>query len=68
MDFDCLPFDRSAADAYGVIRANLEAKGTPIGGNDLLIAAIALSRQLTIVTADVDEFRRVEGLAVENWA
>ncbi|HQU41249.1 MAG TPA: hypothetical protein PK867_00495 [Pirellulales bacterium] len=39
----------------------------PIGAHDLLIATIALSRQLTVVTANTDEFQRVPGLAVENW-
>jgi tRNA(fMet)-specific endonuclease VapC len=67
-NFECLQFDRQAAEAYGGIRAGLESKGTPIGGNDLLIAAVAYSRDLTVVTGDIKEFCRVDGLAVENWA
>ena len=52
---------------YGRIRADLERKGTPIGQNDLWIAAHALALDLTLVTDDMAEFRRVEGLRVENW-
>lgn len=60
-----LDFDVDAA--YGRLRARLEASGTPIGPNDMLIAAQALSRGLVVVTDNVDEFRRVKGLKVENW-
>jgi tRNA(fMet)-specific endonuclease VapC len=49
------------------IRAVLEAAGTPIGPNDLLIAAHALSLGATLVTDNLREFARVPGLAVENW-
>ncbi|MEM7300170.1 MAG: type II toxin-antitoxin system VapC family toxin [Pseudomonadota bacterium] len=52
---------------YGSIRADLERKGTLIGGNDLLIAAHAVSQNLTLVTANQSEFSRVTGLNVENW-
>ena len=62
-----LDFDLRAADAYGRVRAQLEAFGTPIGPNDMLIAAHALSRGLTVVTDNTTEFRRVKGLKVENW-
>ncbi|MBI2929191.1 MAG: type II toxin-antitoxin system VapC family toxin [Verrucomicrobia bacterium] len=65
--FTSLPFDDPAAEAYGRIRAELEAAGTPIGPNDLLIAAIALSRQVTVVTRNSSEFSRVPGLQCENW-
>jgi tRNA(fMet)-specific endonuclease VapC len=51
----------------GAIRAELEASGTSIGGNDLLIAAHACAVGATIVAANADEFRRVRGLKVENW-
>lgn len=61
------PFDDVAAHAYGELRAALEAKGRPIGGNDMLIAAQALVLGAVLVTANVDEFSRVEGLVVENW-
>lgn len=56
---------------YGIIRADLEVKGTPIGGNDLLIAAhvvsLAQAGDWLLVTANLREFQRVEGLKVENW-
>ena len=62
-----LPFDEKAATEYGDIRATLEKHGTPIGANDLLIAAHARSLQLTLVTNNLKEFERVAGLQVENW-
>ncbi len=62
-----LDFDLDAAFAYGRLRSRLEASGTPIGPNDMLIAAQALARGLTVVTDNVGEFRRVRGLKVENW-
>lgn len=62
-----LPFDAPADAEYGVIRAALEAAGRPIGGNDLMIAAHARALGATVVTANVQEFRRVRGLKVENW-
>ena len=64
---DILEFDELAADKYGAIRADLERKGTPIGAMDMLIAAHALSRDLIVVTNNVKEFSRVEGLKIENW-
>ena len=64
---DTLPFEAPADAAYGVIRAQLERAGKPIGGNDLLIAAHAYSTGATIVTANVEEFKRIRGLKVENW-
>lgn len=62
-----LPFESPADEAYGLIRAALEAAGRPIGGNDLLIAAHALSLGLTVVTDNEREFGRIEELPVENW-
>jgi tRNA(fMet)-specific endonuclease VapC len=64
---DILPFDSSAAQCYGQIRTDLEKKGTPIGSYDLLIAAHAKSTGLTLVTNNTKEFRRVEGLVLEDW-
>lgn len=52
---------------YGQVRAKLEAAGTPIGGNDLLIASHALALGLTLVTDNEREFSRVDGLQVDNW-
>ncbi len=62
-----LAFDAPADDRYGILRVGLEAAGLPIGSNDLFIAAHALAVGATLVTANVDEFRRVGGLSVENW-
>jgi len=62
-----LPFDDAAARRYGEVRAGLERRGTPLDDADLRIAAIALSRNLTVVTGNVRHFQRVPGLAVENW-
>lgn len=60
-------FDGAAAKVYGKIRSALEKKGQLIGPNDMLIAAHALSLGLVLVTDNVAEFRRVQGLDVENW-
>ncbi len=62
-----LPYDATAARHYGAVRADLEARGLPIGSLDMLIAAHALSLGLTVVTSNEREFRRVPGLLVENW-
>lgn len=62
-----LPFDASAARRYGEVRAELERRGTPMGDADLRIASIALTLDLTVVTANVRHFQKVPGLAVENW-
>ena len=61
-----LPFDDAAAEPYGRIRADLTARGQTIGGNDMLIAAIALANGCTLVTHNTAEFSRVPGLAVED--
>ena len=53
---------------YARIRANLERAGTPIGANDLWIAAHALASDLILVSNNLREFGRVAGLATENWA
>lgn len=59
--------DHGAASLYGSIRASLQRSGTPIGGNDLWIAAHAMALNATLITANEREFRRVPGLRVENW-
>ena len=63
-----LPLPETAAETYGAIRAQLEVKGEMIGNNDLWIAAHALASGLTLVTNNEKEFRRVQGLRVQNWA
>lgn len=65
--FLSLPFDDEAAMVYGRIRAHLAAQGTPIGSNDVQIAAIALANDLILVTHNTGEFSRVSGLRLEDW-
>jgi tRNA(fMet)-specific endonuclease VapC len=65
--FTSLHFDDQAAEIYGIIRADLERKGTPIGVYDLQIAAIALANSLILVTHNTREFSRVQGLIFEDW-
>ncbi len=62
------PLETGAATHYGRLRSELEAMGSPIGSYDLLIAAHALSLGLILVTRNVREFTRVQGLRVESWA
>ena len=62
-----LPIISNMAQDYATIRTHLERKGTPIGGNDLLIATHALNLGLTVVTDNVREFTRVPNLKIENW-
>lgn len=62
-----LDYDYAAAGHYGDIRANLERKGTPIGVNDLHIAGHARSAGLILVSNNLREFERVEGLRLDNW-
>ena len=64
---DVLPLKAPADVTYARIRATLEQAGQPIGGNDLLIAAHALTLGCTVVTTNVREFARVDDLACENW-
>lgn len=66
-EISVLPFDVPADAQYGAIRSELEAAGSPIGSNDLLIAAHASASGATIVTANADEFKRIRDLNVENW-
>jgi tRNA(fMet)-specific endonuclease VapC len=62
-----LPFDESAAEVYGPLRARLESRGRRLDEPDLRIACIALSRGLVVVTANVRHLGRVPDLEVENW-
>lgn len=67
-NIEILDFDVAAADAYGKIRADLERKGTPIGPLDMMIAGHAVSLECTVVTNNIKEFNRINGLKLENWA
>ena len=64
---EVLPLEVPADAAYGLLRTRLEKGGTPMGGNDLLIAAQAISLGYTIVTANEREFARIKNLRRENW-
>ena len=64
---EVLPLEPPADRHYGEIRQDLARRGTPIGPNDLLIAAHARALDLTVVTANMRGFSRVPGLRVENW-
>jgi tRNA(fMet)-specific endonuclease VapC len=67
-ELQSVPFDAQAAAIYGPLRSRLAHRGALIGPLDLLIAATALSRGVTLVTHNTREFRRVTGLRVEDWA
>ena len=60
-------FDDECSSNYGVIRSELERTGQPIGANDMMIASIALTCELTLVTHNVGEFSRIVGLSWEDW-
>lgn len=63
-----LPLPPEASEHYADTRAHLEALGTPIGSNDLWIAAHALAGDMTLITNNLREFQRVPGLRVEDWS
>jgi tRNA(fMet)-specific endonuclease VapC len=65
--FEILSLKAPADTTYGLIRAQLDRAGTPIGANDLFIAAHTMALGLTLVTNNEREFSRVEGLKIENW-
>jgi tRNA(fMet)-specific endonuclease VapC len=67
LQFEPVPFDWDDARLAGAIRAQLATRGTPIGAYDLLIAAQARSRDVTLITHNVSEFSRVPGLRWEDW-
>ena len=62
-----LQFDTSAARVYGRLRAELEQRGTSVDMPDLMIAAIAMSREMTVITGNVRHIAKVPGLMVEDW-
>ena len=65
---EVVPFDLTAARAAAGIRSELEGRGLSIGPMDLLIAGTALSRGAVLVTNNVKEFSRIQGLRIEDWA
>ena len=65
--FEIVPFDDSMTEIYGRIKAYLELTGQKIGFNDTLIAATVLARKGILVTNNVKEFSRVDGLTLEDW-
>ena len=65
--FRSLPFDDAAAESYAEIRADLSRRGQLIGPNDLMIAAICMAHDVTLVTHNVSEFGRIQGLKTEDW-
>lgn len=66
-NFEVIPFEFADVFTYGKIRAALELKGQKIGANDTLITATVLSRKGILVTNNIKEFSRVEGLIIEDW-
>jgi tRNA(fMet)-specific endonuclease VapC len=66
--FEWTMFDDDDAEAAGIVRAELEATGTPIGAYDVLLAGQALRRRAILVTSNAKEFGRVPGLKWEDWA
>lgn len=67
LPFEIVPFDSSCAVQYARIRAQLEREGRRIGTNDCMIAATAVAHSAVLVTNNVNEFKRVPGLAIECW-
>jgi tRNA(fMet)-specific endonuclease VapC len=62
-----IPFDEKATEIYGKIRAKLEQQGQVIGAMDMLIAAQAISLEITLLTNNTDEFSRIPELTIQNW-
>lgn len=67
LPFKVVQFNRTDADIAGKIRTDLESKGTPIGAYDTLIAGQAVAQDLILITHNVGEFQRVDGLKIEDW-
>ncbi len=65
--FEIVPFDDNATARYADIRFRTKVKGTPVGPNDLIIAATVLSRNGVLVTNNIKEFQHIQDLMVENW-
>ena len=67
LPFEIIPFDDKAAEIYAQIRADTASQGTPIGPNDLIIAATVLANTGTLISNNENEFSRIGGLEIENW-
>lgn len=67
LPFRSVSLDDRCAEEYGLVRSELERQGTPIGPNDILIAATARAHDAVLVTHNTGEFTRVAGLAIEDW-
>jgi tRNA(fMet)-specific endonuclease VapC len=67
LPLEIVSFDLESAFIYGRIRADLERRGTPVGGMDMLIASQAIARGLTLVTHNLEEFQRIPELQCETW-
>lgn len=65
--FEIVAFDDTATDRYADIRSRTEAKGTPVGPNDLIIAATVMSQNGILVTNNTREFQRIPDIRIENW-
>lgn len=65
--FESYPFDDACVEIFGVLKAKLRLSGTPVGSNDLLIASIALTHNLTLITRNHREFSHVHDLKIEEW-
>ena len=65
--FEIIETNKNSAETYGMLKASLEKAGTPLDDFDLIIAACALSHNLTLVTNSVKHFNRIEGLKISNW-
>lgn len=65
--FEIIPFTEIDTEDFGILRAYLNSKGTPIGPYDMQIASQCLARKLTLVTNNVKEFERVPNLSIDNW-
>jgi len=64
---EVLPLDDVVMDCFGKFKAELRRKGQPVGDTDLLIAGVAISRRLTLVTNNTKHFNRIPGISLENW-
>ena len=65
--FDAIPVDFLISETFGMLKSQLESKGTPLDDFDLIIAATALAHNLTLVSNNEKHFRRIEGLKLVNW-